>query len=419
MERALAYMGLTPGMPLTDIAIDRVFIGSCTNSRIEDLRVAAQVVGRTPRRDPGAWWCRARAWSRRRPKPKGWTAIFKRAGFEWREAGCSMCVGMNGDLVAPGERCASTSNRNFVGRQGRARARICEPGDGGRRGRDRPADRRAQLHEAVMEPFQRLDAVAAPIGVPNVDTDQIIPARFLLAQTPRMAGGISCSTTCASTTAHEAGLRAQPAGLPRRPHPGGGPQLRLRIVARARRSGRSTTTASAPCIAPSFGDIFFNNSFQNGLLPVVLPAERIAALRTLLLQKPGAHIGVDLQAQTVTGPDGQRRSVRDRSVPQGVPAGRHRRHRVHAAPRRRDRGVRAGVRRDRSVDADRSDADIGTSASFPDMLRENRSTWTTASAQASALPPVVAPRPLGELALMRSSRWRTGARLSKEWCAPG
>jgi 3-isopropylmalate/(R)-2-methylmalate dehydratase large subunit len=127
MQRALAYMGLRPGMPLTEIAIDRVFIGSCTNSRIEDLRIAAKVLdGRRAVIPamvvPGSGLVKAQA------EAEGLDAIFRRAGFEWREAGCSMCVGMNGDLVAPGERCASTSNRNFVGRQGKgARTHLVSP----------------------------------------------------------------------------------------------------------------------------------------------------------------------------------------------------------------------------------------------------------------------------------------------------
>jgi 3-isopropylmalate/(R)-2-methylmalate dehydratase large subunit len=127
MERALAYMELTPGMPLADIAVDRVFIGSCTNSRIEDLRAAAKVLdGRRAVVPaiavPGSGLVKEQA------EAEGLDAIFRRAGVEWREAGCSMCVGMNGDLVAPGERCASTSNRNFVGRQGRgARTHLLSP----------------------------------------------------------------------------------------------------------------------------------------------------------------------------------------------------------------------------------------------------------------------------------------------------
>jgi 3-isopropylmalate/(R)-2-methylmalate dehydratase large subunit len=117
--RALRYMGLEPGTPMREIAVDTVFIGSCTNSRIEDLRLAASVVkGRRVRQNlramvvPGSMQVRAQAES------EGLDLIFKDAGFEWRAAGCSMCLGMNPDKLKPGERCASTSNRNFEGRQG-------------------------------------------------------------------------------------------------------------------------------------------------------------------------------------------------------------------------------------------------------------------------------------------------------------
>jgi 3-isopropylmalate/(R)-2-methylmalate dehydratase large subunit len=117
--RALRYMGLEPGTPMREIAVDTVFIGSCTNSRIEDLRLAATVVaGRRVQPSvramvvPGSMRVRAQAES------EGLDKIFKDAGFEWRAAGCSMCLGMNPDKLRPGERCASTSNRNFEGRQG-------------------------------------------------------------------------------------------------------------------------------------------------------------------------------------------------------------------------------------------------------------------------------------------------------------
>jgi 3-isopropylmalate/(R)-2-methylmalate dehydratase large subunit len=117
MRRALDYMDLKPGTPITDISVDRVFIGSCTNSRIEDLRLAAAVVkGRkaavTAMVSPGSAQVRAAA------EAEGLDKIFTDAGFEWRYAGCSMCAGMNGDLLNTGERSASTSNRNFRGRQG-------------------------------------------------------------------------------------------------------------------------------------------------------------------------------------------------------------------------------------------------------------------------------------------------------------
>jgi 3-isopropylmalate/(R)-2-methylmalate dehydratase large subunit len=119
-ERALTYMDLRPGTPIQDIRLDRVFIGSCTNSRIGDLRAAAEVIkGRRVAEGvdamvvPGSEQVRAQAES------EGLDEVFRSAGFDWRTAGCSMCLGMNPDILQPGERCASTSNRNFEGRQGR------------------------------------------------------------------------------------------------------------------------------------------------------------------------------------------------------------------------------------------------------------------------------------------------------------
>ena len=120
-ERALAYMALEPGTPIEDISLDRVFIGSCTNSRIEDLRAAAEVVRRpaASRTRCTRWSCPARMQVKAQAEQEGLDELFKQAGFDWREAGCSMCLGMNPDILQPGERCASTSNRNFEGRQGR------------------------------------------------------------------------------------------------------------------------------------------------------------------------------------------------------------------------------------------------------------------------------------------------------------
>ena len=119
-EKALTYMGLRPGTPMQEIKLDTVFIGSCTNSRIEDLRAAAHVIRGRKASDglramvvPGSFAVKAQA------EAEGLDEIFRNAGFEWREAGCSMCLGMNPDILQPGERCASTSNRNFEGRQGK------------------------------------------------------------------------------------------------------------------------------------------------------------------------------------------------------------------------------------------------------------------------------------------------------------
>ncbi len=124
-ERALAYMGLEAGQPITEARIDRVFIGSCTNSRIEDLRAAAAVVqqafleGRLVAPHVSAMIVPGSGLVKEQAESEGLDAIFKAAGFDWREPGCSMCLGMNPDKLEPGQRCASTSNRNFEGRQGR------------------------------------------------------------------------------------------------------------------------------------------------------------------------------------------------------------------------------------------------------------------------------------------------------------
>jgi 3-isopropylmalate/(R)-2-methylmalate dehydratase large subunit len=124
-ERALEYMGLAPGQPIAEAQVDVVFIGSCTNSRIEDLRAAAKIVAKATENGrqvaghvramvvPGSGLVREQA------EAEGLDEIFTAAGFEWREPGCSMCLAMNPDKVPPGKRCASTSNRNFEGRQGR------------------------------------------------------------------------------------------------------------------------------------------------------------------------------------------------------------------------------------------------------------------------------------------------------------
>ena len=119
-ERALRYMDLEPGTRIGDIRLDRVFIGSCTNSRIGDLRAAARVVeGRTVSGDVNAMVVPGSAQVKAQAEAEGLHEVFRAAGFDWRSAGCSMCLGMNPDILQPGERCASTSNRNFEGRQGR------------------------------------------------------------------------------------------------------------------------------------------------------------------------------------------------------------------------------------------------------------------------------------------------------------
>jgi 3-isopropylmalate dehydratase small subunit len=187
IERALTYMGLQPNKAITDITIDKVFIGSCTNSRIEDLRDAAAVVKKLGRKVasnvklamvvPGSGLVKAQAES------EGLHEVFKAAGFEWREPGCSMCLAMNADKLEPGERCASTSNRNFEGRQG----------NGGRTHLVSPAMAAAAAIEGhfvdiraspegdpiTMQAFTVHQGLVAPMDRENVDTDAIIPKQFL------------------------------------------------------------------------------------------------------------------------------------------------------------------------------------------------------------------------------------------------
>jgi len=120
IARALEYMALKPHTKISEIAIDRVFIGSCTNSRLEDLRAAARVIkGHQVSKSVRAMVVPGSQMVKRDAESEGLDRIFREAGFEWRESGCSMCLGMNPDILQPGERCASTSNRNFEGRQGR------------------------------------------------------------------------------------------------------------------------------------------------------------------------------------------------------------------------------------------------------------------------------------------------------------
>jgi 3-isopropylmalate/(R)-2-methylmalate dehydratase large subunit len=130
MQRALAYMGLRPGTRVTDIPLDVVWIGSCTNGRIEDLRAVAKVVAgkQVSKNLAYAMIVPGSGLVKRQAEAEGLDVIFRNAGFQWREPGCSMCLAMNPDRLEPGQRCASTSNRNFEGRQGdRGRTHLVSP----------------------------------------------------------------------------------------------------------------------------------------------------------------------------------------------------------------------------------------------------------------------------------------------------
>ena len=232
-ERALAYMGLQPNTRMEDIALDKVFIGSCTNSRIEDLRSAARVVlaaGPDAKVSPNvqAMVVPGSGLVKQHAEAEGLDVIFKRAGFDWREAGCSMCLGMNPDQLAPGERCASTSNRNFQGRQGAGgRTHLVSPAMaaaaaisgkftdvrkllGAKAETEAPLLKQLSPYEFLTDPvlpppepqplthasgassvglppssgsgvqkFVVVKGVAAPLHIANVDTDMIIPKQFL------------------------------------------------------------------------------------------------------------------------------------------------------------------------------------------------------------------------------------------------
>ena len=180
MQRALEYMGLAPGVRLDAIRIDRAFIGSCTNGRIEDLRDAARVLrGRRIAQGvrgmvvPGSTAVHDQA------EAEGLDRVFLDAGFEWRQSGCSMCVAMNDDHLLPGERCASSTNRNFEGRQGAGgRTHLMSPAMVAAAAvAGRLTDVRAA--RLAMKPFTVVTGVAAPLPRANIDTDQIMPKQFL------------------------------------------------------------------------------------------------------------------------------------------------------------------------------------------------------------------------------------------------
>ncbi|ANZ75449.1 BA75_02816T0 [Komagataella pastoris] len=377
MERALSYMGLTPNVPLKDIKIDKVFIGSCTNSRLEDLRAAAKVVKGHKKSDnvklalvvPGSGLIKLQA------EKEGLDRIFEEAGFSWREAGCSMCLGMNPDILDPEERCASTSNRNFEGRQGaRSRTHLMSPAMAAAAGiaghfvdirefeykedKSQPkiaiqSEEDAELQDAVyehekkpladgeskdeleedeikdipppdhtvqetpiktsapavaaaMEKFLTVEGVAAPLDKANVDTDAIIPKQFL-------------------KTIKRTGLKAGLFYELRFVKDDKGKDVETDFVLNVEpyRSasilcvtgdnfGCGSSREHAPwalkdfgirsIIAPSFGDIFYNNSFKNGLLPIRIDQDIILS-KLYPVATSGKKLTIDLPNQQILGPD--------------------------------------------------------------------------------------------------------------------
>jgi 3-isopropylmalate dehydratase len=362
--RALQYMGLTAGTKMEDIPVDKVFIGSCTNARMEDLRIAAKVVeGKKVAPNvkramivPGSGLVRDQA------EAEGLDKIFVEAGFEWREAGCSMCLGMNPDILSPQERCASTSNRNFEGRQGAGgRTHLMSPAMaaaaaivgnladvrkvastlqiGAHRENpkisvandahvadiesDADLDRIEDVPENAhitatpnkgsvsetasgMEKFTILKGYAVPMANANIDTDAIIPKQFL--KTIKRSG-------LGSALFH--GWRYDPASgketasfiLNKEPY-----RSSKTLVCTGPNFGCGSSREHAPwalldfgikcVVASSFGDIFYNNMSKNGMLAAVV-TDSEALERVAVEAKAGREIEIDLPNQTIRSADGQ------------------------------------------------------------------------------------------------------------------
>ncbi|GAA5979765.1 hypothetical protein JCM5350_002040 [Sporobolomyces pararoseus] len=355
IERALTYMGLEGGMNVQDIKITNVFIGSCTNSRIEDLRAAASVVkGRKVAEGVYAMVVPGSGLVKEQAEKEGLDRILSEAGFDWREAGCSMCLGMNPDMLTPGQRCASTSNRNFEGRQGPggrthlmspamaaaaaiaghlvdvrqyAQGSISEPTPAVDIGVDEDVPSTEQTADAAddgvaqsaaapeksapvssasagMPKFEIVKGIAAPLERANIDTDLIIPARFL--KTIKRTGlGISLF----AALRYNADGSEKPEFILNQP---GYRESKILVVSGGN-FGCGSSREHAPwalldfgirtVIASSFADIFNNNMYKNGSLPVVLPESQIAHL--LEDAKAGKEIAVDLPKQVVRRSNGE------------------------------------------------------------------------------------------------------------------
>ena len=362
-KRALEYMGLTAGTPIQDIELDKVFIGSCTNARMEDLRAAAKIVeGKKIAPNlkramivPGSGLVKKQA------EDEGLDKIFTDAGFEWREAGCSMCLGMNPDILSPKERCASTSNRNFEGRQGAggrthlmspvmaaaaslvgkladvrkvasaahvspAKAspkidvsdssaddimtdedfdRILDLPEDHTSGHNAGAETGAPAPSGGMDKFTQLRGIAAPLERANVDTDAIIPKQFL--KTIKRSG-LGTALFYPWRFDPETGKENPSFILNKEPYR----QSKILVVT-GENFGCGSSREHAPwalldfgikcIIAPSYADIFFNNTFKNGMLPLCMDKESLERVATEA--RAGREIEVDLPNQVVKAADGK------------------------------------------------------------------------------------------------------------------
>jgi 3-isopropylmalate dehydratase len=362
--RALEYMGLEAGTPMEKVKVDKVFIGSCTNSRIEDLREAARILhGRKVAQGIYAMLVPGSGLVKKQAEAEGLDKIFQAAGFDWREAGCSMCLGMNPDQLSPGERCASTSNRNFEGRQGAGgRTHLMSPAmaaaaavtgfltdvrqltSGAKVGHEAAqpdfavqiSDPKSYLTDKTLPPpapitpaiatdedvirdvpesqiatvgsgvqaFTVLKGIAAPLERSNVDTDLIIPKQFL--KTIKRTG-LGSALFWPLRYDAKTGEADPSFVLNKEPYT----QAKILVVTGPNFGCGSSREHAAwslldfgirAVIAESFGDIFRNNLTKNGQLPVTLPAAQI--VRISEDAKAGKEVAVDLQRQQIVLADG-------------------------------------------------------------------------------------------------------------------
>ena len=359
-ERALEYMGLKAHTKMTDIVLDKVFIGSCTNSRIEDLRTAAHIV-KGQKVAPNlkrAMIVPGSGLVKRKAEAEGLDKIFEDAGFEWREAGCSMCLGMNPDILSPGERCASTSNRNFEGRQGAGgRTHLMSPAMAAAaalkgkladvrdlagyeqalpNAKSAPANAKVQVDDSDsdvdmenlldapadgqdgtakvgggnkaaggMPKFTQLKGIAAYMERSNVDTDAIIPKQFL--KTIKRAGLVK--GLFYAWRWNEDGSKKKDFILNQEPYTNS-----KMMVVWGDNFGCGSSREHAPwalldfgikcVIGSTFGDIFFNNMFKNGMLCAIVKDED-ALKKCFDEAKAGKELEVDLESQTIKDADGK------------------------------------------------------------------------------------------------------------------
>jgi len=366
MERSLNYIGLEGNVPLDGVKIDKAFIGSCTNGRIEDMREAAAIaIGRKVADGIHAYVVPGSGLVKKQAEEEGLDKILIEAGFDWREPGCSMCLAMNDDKLTAGERCASTSNRNFEGRQGGGgRTHLVSPSMSaaaaiagtltdvrnypylGEPGTDpRDTDKNNRLSRvfstetyvspgAVIDPpapymagisedgevksglpkFQIFKGKSASLDIQNIDTDMIIPKEFL--KTIKRAGlGFAAFAELRYHNADEVASKGEDVAIPNEDFILNKPEYKgTSILIAGDNFGCGSSREHAPwsindmgircIISTSFADIFYNNCFNNGMCPLVLTREEVE----ILLEDandPNNELTVDLPNQKVIRSNGE------------------------------------------------------------------------------------------------------------------